>query len=240
MPKFEVVSPDQHQHIRINQQRSAELGDNLMYCQTFMGEFRDVQAHYPILFQTIDKGDPMAPVALFGFERGENLFLTRDQWRARYIPLMVRRQPFSIGIQHQDNSNNPRRVINIDATNPRVNDREGVRIFDDLGEPTDYLNRVSGMLDTIHHWHINTQEFVTCLHELDLLEPVNIDVTVANGERGQLIGFSGIHEENFRALDEQALVHLWQKQYLDAIYMVLASMSNFGALIERKSQVPRY
>ncbi len=70
-----------------------------MYAITFPWEFRNLQAHYPILFRKRPDTGEFQPIALFGFEERENLFLTGSGWDAAYVPLTIERQPFLIGMQ---------------------------------------------------------------------------------------------------------------------------------------------
>ena len=78
---FALLNNVDHQDTRIITDRSPEYGDNVMFAMTFPHEFRDVQAWYPILLHK-DKEDNYYPLALFGFEQGENLFLDETGWNA--------------------------------------------------------------------------------------------------------------------------------------------------------------
>ena len=59
-----------------------EYGDAVMSAVTFPAEFRSLQAHYPIVFRKSQDGTTFEPVALFGFEEGQNLFLGPHGWDA--------------------------------------------------------------------------------------------------------------------------------------------------------------
>ena len=109
MSNFEMLNNVAHADVKINLSRTPELGDDVMFCMTYPFEFRLALSHYPILVYRDKDNNTAFPVALFGFEEGENLFLHANGWNARYIPIMVQRQPFSIGFQQksqrQENSN---------------------------------------------------------------------------------------------------------------------------------------
>lgn len=236
MSKLVLLNAEQHKDLRVKTERSALLGDNIMFCQTFAQEFRHVQGQYPIFFQKLDGQDQLCAVALFGFTRGENLFLSEQGWDARYIPLMVQRQPFYIGNGKSQDGGSSSKVIHIDVDHPRVSQSDGVDLFDNNGQITDYLARVSGMLETIDQWSNFNIGFMAKLQEYQLLEPMNLDTTLKSGEKGQLLGFYAIHEERLQALSEAAIGELHRAGYLEPIYMALASISNVGELIERKSK----
>ena len=82
MTNYALLNNDDHQDVCVITERSARYGDNVMYALTFPFEFRSVQALYPILFHSDSNGNPF-PVALFGFQEGENLFLDESGWDAR-------------------------------------------------------------------------------------------------------------------------------------------------------------
>ena len=73
----------EHKDLRIITARGAQYGDDMMYALTFPAEFRNVQAHYPIVFGKAPDGT-FTPLALFGFREKQNLFLDgREMGRAR-------------------------------------------------------------------------------------------------------------------------------------------------------------
>ena len=81
-----------HKDLRVDVRRSAALGDDVAFAPTFPAEFRELQAHYPIVFSKSPDGS-FQPVALLGFKDGQNLFLDQDDWDATYVPLAIERQP---------------------------------------------------------------------------------------------------------------------------------------------------
>ena len=235
MNNIAQLNTEKHKNLRVLTERSAALGDTLMYCQTFAQELRYVQAQYPILFTKAPDSDYIYPIALFGFERGENLYLSEPGWSARYIPLMVQRQPFYIGLSQAEPKQEAERVIHIDLSHPRVSITEGQALFDEWGNNTEFLDKVSAILDTIHRWNEFNQKFMDRLQQENLLEPMNLDITLKDGSTGQLLGFYGIHEEKFQALSKDVLFEFKEAGYLEPIYMALASITNIAALAERKS-----
>jgi hypothetical protein len=99
-----------HQQVRVITRRAADYGDGVMYAVTFPSEFRSVQAHYPIVFRKTSDGSAFQPIALFGFQEGQNLFLDAQGWDASYIPLAIERQPFLIGAAQPEDQPQRRRT----------------------------------------------------------------------------------------------------------------------------------
>ncbi|MBE1301308.1 MAG: multidrug transporter [Alteromonadaceae bacterium] len=237
MAKFEMVNNVDHSKIKINTKRSAELGDNLWFCLTFPEEFRAVQAHYPIFFQKEEETGQFAPVALFGFQHQENLFLSEQGWDAGYMPIAVARQPFTIGSQIQtvDGQEQSQRVLTLDMENPRVNTEIGQSLFLEFGGNSDYLDQMADMMEALHAGIESNKKFAACLAELDLLEPFTLDVQLNDGSKHQMVGFYTINEQKLAELDDEKTLGLAKSGYLQAIHFTMASQGNVSHLLKRKN-----
>ena len=231
MSRHVLLNNVDHKYLRVDTTRSAALGDNLMLALTFPGEFRNVQAHYPIVFHKNADGR-FQPVALFGFCEGQNLFLHGARWRAHYIPLAVERAPFLIG---RDAAGEP--VIHIDLDSPRVGSTTGEALFREHGGTSDYLERMTSVLQTLHEGIAATPAFVDSLLKNKLLESFVLDVELDDGAKHRLSGFYTIFEERLRALDGDALRDMHRAGHLEAAYMAIASLSNLRQLIEWMNRV---
>ena len=218
-----------HAALRVITSRGAAYGDNAMSALTFPDEFRTLQAHYPIVFRKNADGSFEA-LALFGFQEGENLFLEGDAWLVPDLPLTVERQPFLIGVDGEQ------LMVHVDLDSPRLSTSEGEPLFLPQGGTSDYLERMNSTLRAIHLGLQGARGFVGALLEHDLLESFVFDIELDDGSNNRLAGFYTIHEERLAALNGAALERLHRAGYLQAAYMVLASMSNFRTLIDRKNR----
>jgi hypothetical protein len=220
-----------HKDVRIITANGAQYGDDVMAALTFPSEFRNVQAHYPIVFAK-DRQEQYAPLALFGFREKQNLFLKGGNWDARYQPLMVQRQPFLIGNSAKG------KVIHIDLEHPRVSRETGEALFLEHGGNSPFLDRVGNLLATIDEGVALNAPFIAALLEHKLLEGFTLDINFPGNTNSRFAGFYAVQEERLNALDGPALAALHQKGYLAAIYMTIASFSHFHDLIERASKLP--
>lgn len=229
MAKPVLLNNIDHKDLRIITRHARGLDDSHAYVQTFAGEFRLLQAHYPIIFRKQSEAHPYEPVALFGFETDENLFLEEDRWDAPTLPLLVERLPFLIGREGDE------LMIHIDVDSPRISTTEGEPIFLPHGGMSPYLEHVNSMLLTIHEGMGSNAAFIEALEKHELLEGFALDITLDDGSQNRLAGFFTVNEERLAALDGAALDSLHKAGWLSAIYFQIASLSNFRALIDRKN-----
>ena len=237
MPDHAILTADAHRHLRVRTERSAASGDAVMSAMVVPDEFRQVQNEYPILFRRNLEHDRFTALAMFGFEDGENLFLDGTRWAARYLPLSIAIQPFLIG--RPEGTDSGVRQVHIDLASPRLGS-EGLRIFEEDGIPTPFFQTVVeklGMLDAGYQASI---DFLSALRRHDLLEPLSLEVPLADGSTHRLVGFHVIDEDRLRALDPAAVAELHQAGHLMPIFMALASLANVGALVARKNQRLRH
>lgn len=226
-----ILTAEDHRDLRIRTERSSELGDAVMTCITVPSEFRRVQTHYPILFQLDQTRDTFTALAMFGFEPGENLFLTDAGWDARYRPLAIDSQPFLVGRGDGDV-----RQVHIDMASPRLGAGEGVRVFDDTGRPTPYLERIADQLRALDTDYVASADFFAALRRYELLEPLTMDVTLDDGSKNRLVGYHVIDEDRLVALDDAAVADLHASGHMMPIFMALASLGNIGDLVARKNR----
>lgn len=220
-----------HKDLRVISQRGAAYGDDVMCVVTYPAEFRNVAAHYPIIFQKSPDGTTFIPLALFGFKDKQNLFLRDDgRWDAYYLPLAVERLPFLIGLDGQE------LMVHVDLDSPKVSATEGEPVFLPFGGNTEYLERISSVLLALHEGVQTTKAFVAALLANELLEPLTLDIEQLDGSVYRWAGFYTIHEERLQKLGAQALGQLNDAGFLQPIYMAVASVSRFRDLIERVNQ----
>jgi hypothetical protein len=219
-----------HKDLRVLTQRGAAYGDDVMHVQTFAAEFRDLQAHYPIVFQRSAQGS-FYPVALLGFQPGQNLFLTDNGWDASYLPLAIEREPFLIGRQGEE------LLVHVDLDSPRIgHGAQGLSLFLPHGGSSEYLERVTSVLLAIHEGLQSTPAFVAALLAHELLESFVLDVEASDGTQNRLAGFFTINEDRLAQLQGEALQSLHREGYLQAVFMAVASLSNLRGLIERQQR----
>ena len=229
MTRHAQINNVEHKDLRIDTRRGAALGDDVAFAATFPAEFRDLQAHYPIVFRK-DAHGALSPVALLGFEEGRNLFLDGERWDAPYLPLAIERQPFLIGRGGDE------LTVHVDLDSPRVGTATGQPLFREHGGNTEYLERITSVLLTLHNGFERVPAFVDALLAHELLESFVLDVELDDGSLNRLAGYYAIDEDRLRALDAATLGELHAAGHLEPVFMAVASVSNFRDLIERMNR----
>src|ERR1700742_718640 len=95
-----------HRDVRRRTGHSAAYGDATNMVRVFATEYEELQREYPILLRRDAEGQLHA-AALLGLDPDENLFLSERGWEGRYVPALLQRGPFSIGVPSQGPSGEP-------------------------------------------------------------------------------------------------------------------------------------
>ena len=131
-----------HASQRVVAEFGAQWGDNQMTCLVHTAEMRTLQGTYPILFQSTADAEYPLPVALMGFETGENLFLSGAGWREPVIPMMMRKGPFYIASEGSP-AGTFQSVIAMDQSHPKVKTNTGEPLFWSMAGTAPILRRSS-------------------------------------------------------------------------------------------------
>jgi hypothetical protein len=234
MKNIEKLNNVDHADLRVVTERSATYGDAVMFLPVYPNEMRSLQACYPLLFYRDDETGAFHPIALLGFEEGENLFLTESGWDAAYLPLMAQRGPTLIAVDPADDGGTDM-VVAIDTLHPRVSRSHGQPLFLEHGGNSPYLDRLTTVLELIHVGHQQRASFVETLTALELITPCSLRITLDDRSENELAGYYMIDDERLQSLTPAELQRLADKQFLLPAYMMLASLSQLQALVRMKN-----
>lgn len=193
-------------------------------------EFPQAAADYAIVFAGAD--EEYLPAVILGVRGDENLFIDRnDTWAASYIPAFVRRYPFVFSLSGN------RFLLCIDEAFRGFNQEgRGQRLFDEDGKPSLYVDGILKFLQGYQAQFLQTQRFCSRLQELDLLEPMQAQVTTDAGRKLSLSGFMAVSRTKLKDLPAETLAELVKTDELELIYLHLHSMRNFERLRDRLAQ----
>lgn len=189
-------------------------------------EFPIAGRDHPIIFVEGEGG--MTPLVLLGLVEGENLSVDENNaWTGGYIPAFVRRYPFVLA-QDNDTANY---TLCIDEASPACNSEgDGMPLFDDKGEPSDYLKQ---QLELSREWErarAATASFCKRLVDLDLLVQQRVQITNAEGGTSLAGGFSAVDRGKLRDLSDETVGELLRSGHMEAILAHLISLNGLDAL----------
>jgi SapC protein len=227
-----------HKDLRVINRYGAEFGDNVGTVLTVPTEYEEIQREYPIFFRKDPATGEYQSIVLLGFSKDENLFLDGDRWDASYVPGIIARGPFLIGFQRQESDGETRDapVIHVDLDHPRVSQTDGLPIFKPQGGNSPYLDRVASILNGIREGLEISKAMFAAYAELDLIEPVKVEVKTNAEETYSLLGLHTLNREKLAALDGASLERLNKAGFLRGAYLVIASVGNVRRLMERKER----
>jgi len=193
-------------------------------------EFPQAAVDYAIVFAGAD--DEYLPAVILGVRGDENLFIDRnDAWAASYVPAFVRRYPFVFS------RSGDRFVLCVDEAFRGFNQEgRGQKLFDDDGKPSEYVDAILKFLQEYQAQFLRTQYFCSRLRQLDLLEPMQAQVTTDTGRKLSLSGFMAINRTKLKELPAETLAELVKTDELELIYLHLQSMRNIDRLREKLTQ----
>lgn len=194
-------------------------------------EFPNAVPEYAIVFTGTQEDKMMMPAAMLGLRNGENIFVSEDgSWQANYIPAFARRYPFVFSAKDEENTF----TLCIDEEFSGCNQEgRGERLFDSEGEQTQYLQSIVEFVKEYQGHFQRTQIFCSKLKELDLLEPMQVSMTLKTGEQISLSGLMAVNREKLKTLTGEQLVDLVQTNELELIYLHLQSLNNLSEMAQR-------
>ena len=238
MAKHLLLNNITHKDLKIITRHSAAFGDNVGSTLTFPTEFADVHREYPIIFQKNPDTGKFQSVVLLGLKSDENLFLDElGGWKANYIPAVIERGPFLIGFQDQSRDGGSERtpVIHVDMEHPRISETEGEAVFLDHGGLSPYLEKISKILNRIYDGMQIGDAMFAAFAELDLIEPVNLEIELNDREVYRLRGNYTIHQEKLANLSGADLERLNRSGFLRCAFLAVESLGNIQRLVQLKT-----
>ncbi len=214
---------------------SVEVGANYAFTRQVNSiplmavEFPEAAQEYAIVFA--GSGDSVLPVVVLGARQNENLYLdSSDQWRARYVPAFVRRYPFVFSTSADGQTF----TLCVDEAFTGLNYLgRGQPLFGPDGKPSAYTDGVLKFLQEYRAQFLRTEAFSKRLKELDLLEPMQAQFTLGDGEKMSIGGFMVVNRAKLKALPGETLAELARGDMLELVYLHLHSMRNFNLLKDK-------
>lgn len=226
MTQIVPLNKENHRDLKIDAAASAAYGDSQHFVQVIVNEFPHLVVHYPILFGKEAATGQFFCGAMLGFAEGENQFL--DEWKRDsqfYRPLSLQREPFY--------AQGPELAIDLD--HPRVGAEGGKELFTREGEPSRYLQSIMWAFQDLVPGIERTRIFIARLMELDLIEPVDVEVEFEDGTLRQCEGLYTINQDTLAKLPDAVVIELFRRGYLTLIQLMIASLKQVREMARVKN-----
>ena len=192
-------------------------------------EFIAAASEYAIVFTAA--GEDVVPAVVLGLRTDQNLFVGQDaKWQAKYVPAFIRRYPFVFSTSAD------RKTLTLCLDEPYAGlnrDGLGQRLFDEQRKPSAYTQRVLKFLQDFQAHFQRTRLFCQRLKELEVLEPMGVQVPGTGGEKLSIGGFMVASRKKLRDLPADKLVELAKSDELELLHLHLYSLRNFAGMKDR-------
>jgi hypothetical protein len=230
-----TLNKDKHARLRVKDNPSFAQAKELNLCAVLVSELSAVAANFPIVFVQHPETKVTRPVALFGLRPGENAYYGLDGWDATYVPMLIQRHPFLIGMDDAD-PDALQLTMCLDKTSPFLSETDGVALFTESGEATDYLNSRNQMLHDIFAGEKVTEQFTKKILELDLLKPFELILQAMDGQTRKVTGLMTFDETRLRGLSAEQLQDLYKQDFLAACYLMYGSLFQLHRLMQLRTR----
>ncbi|HTR00977.1 MAG TPA: SapC family protein [Candidatus Acidoferrum sp.] len=221
--------------IKLNVDQAQARDQNLV--SVVLTELNACASNFAVVFIEVPESENkrIRPVAVLGLRPGENVYYNEAGWDTTYIPLMVQRYPFIVGFD--DRVEDPNQLATCLIRNsPMVVEADGIAMFTETGEETDFLKSRHQILGEIFEGERAMDDFMQRVHKYDLLTPLEIILQAKNGEMRKVTGMYTISMQKLKELGPQVTQELIDVEFLPACYLILGSLFQLHRLMQLRNK----
>jgi len=232
MANFVPVRKEQHQKLKISNTRNISHVAGQHIIPVAAAEYAQSSASFPLVLVKNPDSERFRSVAMLGLEAGENLFLKDDKWSALSMPQSISMVPFSLGLD-PEKENTLTACIDLDSE--FVGEDKDLALFEDDGKETEVLTNVQESLGRLFDNERMTENFIKELQENDLLQEIELNITLASGEKKKLVGVHTINEEKVKSLSDDKVLDFHKRGLFVPIYSMLGSLAQVNNLVKLRN-----
>jgi hypothetical protein len=233
----QILNVEQHGNLKKVITHNFQHMQTQQLVQLNMYEFPAAGTCFPLFFIKDKKTAKLFPIALLGLGQGQNLYYSKEQWLASYLPVVMQSEPFSM-MSLMDEDNTQQYKIAADLSSPYLSKTRGEPLFTD-GQPSAFLTQMQQMLHNDNQQKLATLEFLGFLTEHNLIKPIRFELGFDDGEKQNIDGIYSIDESALGNLTSEQVLQAQQLDYFKAIYCMLGSQHNLYDLIKRSKATAR-
>jgi SapC len=195
------------------------------------GEFGEACKDYPLVWveagHDANGARQVAPVAVFGLGKGENLCIVGGAWRTAYVPIVLRLYPFALA-----RSGAGQHAVCYDSSAPRFSLTDGESLFEADGTPSAFIADVQRQLEQVEVEVERTRQMGLELLRLELLRSMRFEATTPDGASVGVDGFLTLDEERISKLPDADVLALHKSGLLGIVHAHQVSLSNMRRLAQ--------
>ncbi len=228
------VALDRQQHRLMRLERDGN--DNARFAKlnsmlVVAGEIGEACKEYPVVWiaagSDAQGARQVAPIAVFGLLKGQNLCIDNGRWRTAHVPFVMRLYPFALA-----RSGDAQYAMCHDADSTRFSVTEGEALFEADGTPTAFTNDVQRQLEQVELEVERTRQMGLELLRLDVLREMRFEATLPDGSSVGVDGFLTVDEQRFAALPDAEVLKMHKSGLLGLVHAHRLSLSNMRRLTQ--------
>ena len=230
-----TINKDIHAKLRVKPNVDFAHAKELNLAAVMITELSAAAANFPLVFIQHPETKVIRPVAMFGLRPGENYFYGMDGWDATYVPLLVQRHPFLIGANDADPDSKTLTMC-LDRTSPFLSETDGIALFDESGNATDFLNNRNQLLTEIFEGERITEQFTRKIMEMELLKPFEILLQGMDSQTRKVTGLMTFDDQKLRQLTDAQVLELNKLDFLAACYVIYGSLFQIHRMMQIRNR----
>ena len=233
MTNIVAIKKEQHQNIKVANQRDLSHLAEQHIVQINAREFAQASTSYPVVIVK----DPDTPryrsVVMLGLEAGENLYYGENKWNAIYVPQNASMVPFVLGL---DPEKEKTLTACIDTDSPFVGEDKDNALFDADGNDTEYFKSIQESLGRLYENELANESFIKELVDNDLLMELELQISFSNNDNKKLVGLFGIDEKKLQNLSDDKVLDFHKRGLFVPIHAMLGSIGQVNRLAQLRNQ----
>ena len=232
MANIVPIKKAQHQNLKLSEKRNLAHVAEQHIAPVTATEFSKAASSFPIVLIKEPEKDRYRSVVMLGLQAGENLFYKNEEWLGLYIPQSIVMAPFMLGV---DPDKEKTLTACIDLDSPFVGEDKDLPLFDEKGEETELLKNVQQSLGRLYENEVMTDKFIKELLANELLQELELNIKIDNGENKKLVGIYTVNEEKLAGLSEDKVLDFHKRGLFVPIYSMLGSLSQVNRLVKQRN-----
>lgn len=234
MTNIVPVRKEQHQKLKLANTRNISHVEGQHIIPVSAAEYAQASASFPLVFVKNPDSERFRSVAMLGLEAGENLFFQDEKWIALSMPQSISMVPFSLGID-PDKENTLTACIDLDSE--FVGEDKDLALFEEDGKESEVFTNVQQALGRLYDNERMTESFIKELQENDLLQELELNISLTAGEKKKLVGIFTINEEKIKNLSDDKVLDFHKRGLFVPIYSMLGSLTQVNHLVQLRNRV---